>query len=143
MGVGAMGMFPSTSRCFAVALLVSLVAGCGMGVPGLPTAISCQPYGYTPAPVDLSIARGPVTAAQAEETALALFRACSDPQSAIERVDVAAEPGTGVRVGPNAGQAVWLVRVDATVAAGGSSYGSHVLIEVNQATGVPTVVGQG
>jgi hypothetical protein len=46
--------------------------------------------------------------------------------------------------GPNAGEAVWLVQVDATITEpGGTSYESHLVIEVNQATGVPTVIGIG
>jgi hypothetical protein len=57
----------------------------------------------------------------------------------------ASEAATGTPSGPNAGQPVWRVRVDATVtlASPGGEFESHFLIEVNQATGAPTVVGYG
>jgi hypothetical protein len=45
-----------------------------------------------------------------------------------------------VKLGPNAGQAVWLIQVDATVTAAVSIRVAY-LIEVNQATGVPTFIG--
>jgi hypothetical protein len=50
-----------------------------------------------------------------------------------------------MRGGPNADEPVWLVTVDATVTeeSPGTNEPSHVLIEVNQATGVPTIVGSG
>jgi hypothetical protein len=43
----------------------------------------------------------------------------------------------------NAGQAVWLVQIDTTECVKGGAYPGHYLVEVNQATGVPTLVAYG
>lgn len=115
----------------------------------LPAAIgiSCQPYGYTPAPIAFSFPRGPVTASDAEQTAIALFHACGGEPPAISDLTFSSRDATGMRGGPNAGRPVWLVQIDATIAIpsaqGGGSYGSHWLVEVNQATGLPTLVAYG
>jgi len=142
---------PRTPRSWLVLPLAVLV-GCAsppsasppIASPGEtgPVAISCQPLGYTPAPIAISFEPGPVTAAEAEETAVALFRACQLPTI----IDVRArnEAAAGVRTGPNDGQPVWLVEVEATVPTPPTgSYQSHFLIEVNQATGVPTLIAYG
>lgn len=128
-------------------LLVALLSlfGCGGKGSRSPTALSCQPYGSTPAPVAVSIGLGPVTAALAEETGVALFRACQLPSSVISDLTSGSRAATGMARGPNDGLAVWLVQVDATITepSPGGRYQSHFLIEVNQATGMPTIVGQG
>lgn len=107
--------------------------------------ISCQPLGYTPAPIAFSFAPGRLDGAAAEETAVALFRACQRPTATISELTSSSVAATGTPSGPNAGQAVWRVQVDATVseASPGGIYQSHFLIEVNEATGIPTVVGYG
>ena len=137
-------------RLWLAMALVSLAACVSPVIPMSPVtpspiAISCQPFGYTPAPIAFSFAPGPVTAQVAEETSVALFRACELPGAAITGLTSSSTASTGVRGGPNEGQPVWLVRVDATVAepSSGASYESHFLIEVNQATGAPTIQGQG
>jgi hypothetical protein len=131
-------------RRFWVVLAIALLLGCASGPSGSAAAISCQPYGYTPAPIAFSFPPGPVASSVAEQTAVALFRSCHEPSS-ITALTSSSKAKTGIKVGPNAGQAVWLVQVDATItdASPGSSYQSHFLIEVNQTTGVPTVVGYG
>jgi hypothetical protein len=108
-------------------------------------AISCQPFGYTPAPIAFSFASGPVTSSAAEQTAVALFRACVLPTSTITELMSSSVAATGTPTGPNAGQPVWRVQVDATVnePSPGGVYQSHFWIEVSQATGVPTVVAYG
>jgi hypothetical protein len=119
-----------------------LVFGCTVA-PNLPAGtISCQPVGYTPAPVAFSFEAGPVTAATAEETAVALFRACQPATATIRDLTSSSAAGTGAPNGPNAGQAVWAVQVDATVTQvpPGGTHQSHFLIEVNQASGVPAVI---
>jgi hypothetical protein len=90
---------------------------------------------------------GPVTSAQAEQIAVELVQACGtaaangQPTPATVYVATSVEAATGERTGPNAGQAVWLVKIDGTVT--DSPAQSHWAIEVNQATGVPTIVGIG
>jgi hypothetical protein len=146
----------------AVALLCALLAACAAPLPSAqgpasasattspspsPTAsavaISCQPYGYTPAPIPFSFAPGPVTSAVAEQTALAFVRSCMQPYSISPTVST--KPATGQQGGPNAGQPVWLVQVDGAVTDSSPTrlYDAHFLIEVNQATGVPTLVAYG
>jgi len=106
-----------------------------------PVAISCQPYGYNPAPIAFSFRAGPVTGAEAEETAVALFRACELPT--ITNLTSSSRAGTG-RGSPNDGQAVWWVEVGATIAVPSSEgYQAHWLVEVNQATGFPTLIAYG
>ena len=105
-----------------------------------PGTVSCQPYSYTPAPIPFSFDPGPVTAAVAETTAVNLFRSCQQPTTITDLTSTTTDT-VGLKDGPNAGQAVWLVQVDATVAepSPGAIYRSHFLIEVNQATGIPMV----
>ena len=124
-------------------LVPALFAGCASPMP---TDISCQPYGYSPAPITFSFAPGPVTASVAEQTAVALFESCSASDAATTITDLTSTVGAAAGApGPNAGQDVWLVKVDATVADSfsGATYPSHFLIEVNQGTGIPTIVGYG
>jgi hypothetical protein len=139
---------PAVRQLVGVLLLVFGCASCAAPA-ATPTrsspaagVISCQPYGYTPAPIAFSFPPGPVTASAAEETAVALFHACE--ASPITGLTSSSSATTGIKVGPNHGQAVWLVRVDATITeSSGTSYQSHFLIEVNQATGLPTVTAYG
>ena len=132
-------------RKWRALLLITLLAGCAAPASPTPGVVSCQPYGYSPAPVAFSFAPGPVTSSSAERTAVALFRSCgaSDLTTTISGLTSSVSPATGARLGPNAGQSVWLVQIDATATDQGGSYQSHYLIEVNQATGVPTVIGYG
>jgi hypothetical protein len=127
-----------------VLLPIALLLGCTSAPNGSAVAISCQPYGYTSAPIAFSFPPGPVASSVAEQTAVALFRSCHEPSS-ITALTSSNKASTGIKVGPNAEQAVWLVQVDATITepSPGSSYQSHFLIEVNQTTGVPTVVAYG
>ena len=134
-------------RRLAVVLPLLLLMGCS-STPGptpLPTAlaISCQPYGYTPAPIPFSFAPGPVTAAAAEQTALAMVRSCMQPYSISATAQT--KTATGQKGDPNEGQAVWLVTIDGFVSYGSPSplTPAHWMIEVNQATGVPTLVAYG
>jgi hypothetical protein len=129
-------------RCLWLALPIAALLGCAS--PASPRAISCQPYGYTPAPIAFSFQSGPVTASVAEATAVAFFRACHDTSPTITDVRWTSEAATGSRGGPNNGQAVWIVKVQATVPTPPEgSYESHSWIEVNQATGVPTLIAYG
>lgn len=127
-----------------VLLPIAVLLACTNAPNGSPVAISCQPYGYTPAPIAFSFPPGPVTSSAAEETAVALFRSCQGPSS-VTALTSSSKATTGIKTGPNTGQAVWLVQVDSTITepSPGASYQSHFLIEVNQATGVPTVIGYG
>jgi hypothetical protein len=107
-------------------------------------AISCQPYGYTPAPIPFIYPSGPVSSSSAELTAVSLLRSCEEPGSSITEVVSTSNESVGTPSGPNADEAVWLVQVDAKITdPRGVSYQSHLLIEVNQATGVPTVIAYG
>ncbi len=131
-------------RQFWLFLPLALVLGCTSAPSPTPAAISCQPYGRTPAPIAFSYAPGPVTSAVAEQTAVALFRSCF-VGATLTDLTSSSTSTTGMRDGPNQGQVVWLVQVDATVnePSPGQPYQSHFLIEVNQTTGVPTVVAYG
>jgi hypothetical protein len=123
-------------------------------VPSLPVVptqavaqISCQPFGYPPAPVSLSFTPGPVTSADAEQVALALFSACAAdthngaPTAPMTSIDTDVHSGTGGPTGPNAGQPVWTVQIDVTFKDNPAPI--HSWTEVNQATGVPTIIGLG
>lgn len=122
-----------------------LLVGCSGQASDSPTALSCQPYGSASKAVAVSIRLGPVTASVAQETGVALFRACQLPTSMISDLTSDSRAATGMARGPNDGSVVWLVQVDATITepSPGGRYQSHFLIEVNQATGMPTIVGQG
>lgn len=130
-------------------LPLALVAGCASPLGPAPAQVSCQPYGYSPAPITLAYPNGPTTAASAEQTAVAMMRACSaTPDEASVTVTITdlasnVKGGTGEPSGPNAGQAVWLVQIDTTEAVKGGAYPAHYWVEVNQATGVPTLVAYG
>jgi hypothetical protein len=123
-------------------------------VPSLPVVptpvvaqISCQPFGYPPAPVDFTFTPGPITAAGAEQVALDLFDACAAdtqngaPTAAITTIDSDVQSDTGGPNGPNAGQPVWMVQIDVTLKDNPAQH--HSWTEVNQATGVPTIMGLG
>lgn len=108
-----------------------------------PVLISCQPYGYTAAPIAFSFPRDRLTSAVAEQTAVALYRGCSSSSETIMKLTANTEAGIGTPGGPNAGQPVWAVKIEATVAVRGGSYLSAYWVEVNQTTGVPTVIAYG
>lgn len=131
-------------RLSLILLPVALLTGCAGPASPAPGVVSCQPYGYSPAPIAFTFAPGPVTSSSAEQTAVALFRSCgaSAPASTISDLRSSVSSATG-GPGPNAGQPVWLVQIDATSTDPGASYGSHYLVEVNQATGVPTLIAYG
>ena len=136
-------------RLLRLLLQLTLVAGCANTTSPGPAQVSCQPYGYSPVPIALSFAPGPATAASAEQTAVALIRSCAaTPDSSSITITIAdltsnVKGGTGEPSGPNAGKAVWLVQIDTTEAVKGGTYPAHYLVEVNQATGVPTLVAYG
>lgn len=134
------------SRAGPLLMVVALLLVAGCGARGLVPAgtISCQPSGATPAPVPFTFTVGPVGESAAAATAVGLFRACALPTATINDLSARTAPVSGVRGGPNEGQSVWSVQVDATITEpGGTRYLSHFLIEVNQVTGVPTVMGMG
>jgi len=136
-------------RRYRLLLPLVLLAGCASPASPAPAQVSCQPYGYSPAPIAFSYPAGPTTAASAEQTAVAMIRSCAatpDESSitvAITDLTSIVSSGTGERAGPNAGQAVWLVQIDTTEDAGGSPYPAHYWVEVNKSTGVPTLVAYG
>lgn len=119
--------------------LLMLLVGCASPAAPSQIPVSCQPIDSSPRPIALSFAPGNVTSSVAEQTAAALFRACQNPGSVTDLTS-SSKATTGVQLGPNAGQAVWLIEVDATVAAAAALRVAY-LIEVNQATGVPTIIG--
>jgi len=138
----------------AVITLIGCSPAASQSGPGSPTttsaassageASSCQPLGHSPSPIAFTFVPGPVSAAVAENISAALYRACQDPNKTIKDLTSTSHEGSGSPSGPNAGQPVWLVQVDAQVVeSSGASYGSHFLIEVNQATGAPTVISNG
>lgn len=142
------------SQLIAVVLLAALV-GCSTSTSpsGSPSgannptsdAISCQPSAFSPAPVAFSFAPGPVTSSVAEQTAVALLGTCeASGGKAISDVKKSSAEATGRRTGPNDGQSVWLVHIDATVnETAGGFYHLYWLVEVNESSGVPTVVDNG
>ena len=135
-------------RLLRLLLPLTLLAGCANTTSSGPAQLSCQPYGSSPVPIALSFAPGPATAASAEQTAVALIRSCAatPDSSSIDQIASLAsnvKGGTGEPSGPNAGQAVWLVQIDTTEAVKGGTYQAHYWVEVNQATGVPTLVAYG
>jgi hypothetical protein len=133
------------ARMAAFAMVVVALLGCATPLSPASGPTSCQPLGYSPAPVPFSFPPGPVSSATAEQTAVALFRACELPN--VTELTSNAVAATGTSGGPNAGRPVWRVQVDATVTPSdqspGEGYRSHFLIEVNQATGVPTLIAYG
>jgi hypothetical protein len=110
----------------------------------LAIVISCQPYGYSPAPASLSVYPGPKTQTEAVSIATDFYTACEDPSKKIDNLSTSATWETGSPTGPNAGQRVWDVKVDAEITEpSGASYGSHFWIEVNASTGIPTLIAYG
>ena len=129
-----------------LASVVVLLGALGCAGPaGQPVgSVSCQPFGYTPAPIAFSFAPGSVDASRAEETAVALYRACHGSAGTVSNLTSSTSSATGSFGGPNAGQSVWQVQVSATVTdPSGATYQSHYWIEVNQSTGVPTLIAYG
>ncbi len=136
-------------RLCCLLLPLALLAGCANTASPRPAQVSCQPYGYSPAPITFSFASGPMSAGSAEQTAVALIRSCAATPDAssitvtITDLTSSVKEGTGEPRGPNAGQPVWLVQIDAREAVRGGTYPAHYWVEVNQATGVPTLVAYG
>lgn len=132
-------------RLIHLLLLLLLLAGCQNTTGIAPGQVSCQPVGMDPAPVAFVFLPGPATAASAEQTAVRMIRVCelSRWKDAIDVSSLTStvEAGTGELPGPNKGSDVWLVQVDAKAMDGVVE--SHYLIEVNKATGVPTLIGVG
>ncbi len=132
--------------CLLIPLL--LLSGC-QSTPGLaPGQVSCQPVGMSPAPITFSFAPGASTAASAQQTAVAMIRACgSTPLDAgpgtmdPDTLTATVEEGKGELPGPNSGRDVWLVRIDARTKDGIGQM--HYLVEVSKETGAPTLVGIG
>lgn len=146
-GRAAVNIGSQLSRRFA--LWVALIAAACGSNPPLPAPItdfSCQPFGNPPASVSFSVTPGPVTSSGAEQIAVALFRACAErtngePTAAVTNISTDVKAGTGELNGPNAGQPVWLVRIDVSLKDNPAQ--SHSWTEVNQATGVPTIIAAG
>jgi hypothetical protein len=129
-------------RRLGALLLLVLLVGCVSPASPSQIPVSCQPIDSSPRPIAFSFAPGNVTSSVAEQTAAALFRACHQPSSVTDLTS-SSKATTGMKLGPNAGQAVWLIQVDATVAppSGGVALRVGYRIEVNQTTGVPIIIG--
>jgi hypothetical protein len=130
-------------------IVAVVVAGCGLFGPGdrlgfSSGTVSCQPVGYSPAPIPLSFAAGPVSSSAAEATATYYVQQCAAPM-VIAKVTATSKAAVGLPSGPNAGQTVWLVQVDGMEGDGssGGTYAVHFLIEVNESSGAPTLIGLG
>jgi hypothetical protein len=114
-----------------------------------PTQVSCQPYGYSPVLITFAYATGPTTATAAEQAAVAMLRSCAaTPDESLVTVTItdltsSVKAGTGGPMSPNAGQPVWQVQIDTMEGVKGGAYPAHYLVEVNQATGVPTLIAYG
>ena len=143
-------------------LLVAVLAGCAgrqnatpttssdPGAPAVPAKVSCQPFGYEPVLITFAFPTGPATAVGAEQTAVVMLRACAaTPDESGVSVTITAltstvNGGMGGPKSPNAGQAVWEVKIDTMESVkGGDAYPAHYWIEVNQATGIPTLIAYG
>lgn len=149
-------------RRHLVLLPLVLLAGCASTPGDAPTAspvpvssptpaqVSCQPFGYAPVLVPFAYVIGPTTSAAAEQTAVAMLRACAGTPDesgvtvTIEQLTSGVQGGTGGPKSPNASQAVWTVEIDTMESTkGGEPWPAHYWIEVNQATGVPTLIAYG
>ena len=111
----------------------------------MPTDISCQPYAQ-PRADHLLLRAGSGDGVGATADGRGAVESCSASDAATTITDLTSTVGAAAGApGPNAGQDVWLVKVDATVAdsVSGATYPSHFLIEVNQGTGIPAIVGYG
>lgn len=145
-----------------VLLLVAVLAGCAgpqdatpttssdPGAPAPPAKVSCQPFGYEPVLITFAYPTGLTTAPGAEQTAVGMLRACaSTPDESGVSVTItdltsSVKAGMGGPNSPNAGQSVWEVQIDTMESVnGGAAYAAHYWIEVNQASGIPTLVAYG
>ena len=145
-----------------VLLLVMTLAGCaspqsatpttgpGSGAPAVSGRVSCQPFGYEPVLITFAYPAGPATAEVGGQTAVGMLRACastpdeSGVSATITKLTSSVSAGTGGPQSPNAGQSVWVVEIDTLESIrGGDAYPAHYWIEVNQATGVPTLIAYG
>jgi len=143
-------------------LLVAVLAGCAgrqnatpttssdPGAPAVPAKVSCQPFGYEPVLVTFAYPTGPATAEVGGQTAVGMLRACASTPDAsgvsvtITHLTSSVNAGTGGPKSPNAGQSVWEVKIDTMESVrGGDPYPAHYWIEVNQATGIPTLIAYG
>ena len=133
-----------TNRLIAVALL-TVLAGCTSGANVPDHGISCQPAAFSPVPVAFSFAPGPVTSTAAEQTAVALLDTCeATGGKAVSDVKTSSIEAVGTPTGPNDGEDVWLVHIDATVnETPVRFYHLYWLVEVNKASDIPTVVDNG
>jgi hypothetical protein len=134
-----------TPLAFLLGLIVALAAGGCAIAPEIPAGMtSCQPVGYTPAPIPFSFTSGAVDSKAAERTAVALFQACHADGGRVGDISSTTTADVGSPSGPNGGQAVWRVQVSGTVMdPSGATYTSHYMIEVNLSTGVPTLMAYG
>lgn len=145
-----------------VLLVVLVLAGCAgpqiaapatspnSGAPATPANVSCQPFGYEPVLVTFAYPTGPTTSEVGEQTAVGMLRACASTPDAsgvsvtITSLTSSVSGGTGGPKSPNAGEPVWEVKIDTMESVkGGDPYPAHYWIEVNQATGVPTLIAYG
>ena len=133
-----------SAQPLAIVLAALGVLGC-TAAPGPPAGMtSCQPFGYTPAPIAFSFTSGAVDASAAESTAVTLYRACHGSGGRVDDITASTGAAVGSPGGPNAGQQVWRVQVSGAVTdPSGARYMSHYLVEVNQSTGVPTLMAYG
>ncbi len=136
-------------RLLCLLVPLTLLGGCAStSTPG-PAHVSCQPYGDSPVPITFDFPRGATTAASAEQTAISLIRSCAATPDAssltitITDLTSNATSSTGDPNRPNAGQTVWLVQIDTTETVAGGTYQAHYLVDVNQGTGVPTLIAYG
>jgi len=118
-------------------------------VSSVPAQISCQPYGYSPVLITFAYTAGPATATAAEQTAVDMLRSCAATPDengmtiTITDLTSSVKAATGGPMSPSAGEPVWEVQIDTTEAAKGEPYPAHYWVEVNQATGVPTLIAYG
>lgn len=142
------------ARMTTLALVAGVLAACStaptMIIPASSVTVSCQPFGYAPAPVTLQLPGGVLDAKVAEAIAVSMVRTCAatpDENGTTTRIDTLGHSvgdGTGNPTGPNAGQPVWTVKIDTTESVGGGEgWNAHYWIEVNKATGVPTLIAYG
>lgn len=148
-------------RCM-LPLLLALLSGCAgpqnstpttgssPGVPAAPAKVSCQPFGYEPVLITFAYPIGPTTEKGAEQTAVGMLRACaatpdeSGISVTIRDLTSGVKAATGGPKSPNAGQPVWEVKIDTMESIkGGAAHSAHYWIEVNQATGIPTMIAYG
>ena len=152
-----MRSLPAVGRL--VILVAGLVVACGGPAvsenpttavdPRVSAVVSCQPFGSPDVPITVTFASGPVTAEVAQATAIAMLRSCAATPDengvtvTIAELSSSVKAGVGGRMSPNAGQPVWVVDLDTTEGVKADQWHAYYSIEVNMATGLPTLMAIG